>query len=307
MEVRDEVGRRQAKHPNSYPKSVDLLEASGFCVAILISQTLFRKMFTGIVSKSMIQKKQRWSHQVYGAKLVRCCDAFFKFVFYAAMTGLGFVILREEPHTPWPLGGSGTTRNCWTDNFPFQHVTPSLRRFYLVHIGYHISEFVLLLIETKHPDFWEMLLHGSLAISLCVISYMLNYVRIGSLVLLLHGCTDIFIYLSKAFVDTPYTRVTGVSYFLLVATYAWFRIFAYPIYVMKSAWVESVEEVRSDHIFGWGFLNFALCALLLLHMYWFGVILKIGVHYRNTGQTKDLQTKLSEMDLANQKGTLKAA
>lgn len=249
----------------------------------------------------MIPKKQRWSHQVYDAKLSRCCDAFFKFGFYVLMTWLGFNVLKGQPHTPWPLGGSGTTRACWTDNFPFQVATPDLRRFYLVHMGYHFSELAMLLIETKHPDFWEMLLHGSLAISLCVISYLLNYVRIGSLVLLLHGCTDIFIYASKAFVDTPFSRVTGVSYLLLVATYGWFRIFVFPVYIMKSAWVESVEEVEADQTLGWGFLNFALSALLLLHMYWFGVIFKIGLHFQQTGQAKDLQTKLSELDLANQK------
>jgi hypothetical protein len=238
---------------------------------------------------------------VYEAKLLRCCDAFFKFGFYSGMTWLGFNALKGQPHTPWLLGGSGTTRACWTDGFPFQIVTPSLRHFYLGHIGYHMSEVAMLLIEKKHPDFWEMLLHGSLAISLCVISYFLNYVRIGSLVLLLHGCTDIFIYASKAFVDSSFSRVTGVSYVLLVSTYAWFRIFVFPIYIMKSAWVESIEGITADQVYGWGFLNFALCALLLLHMYWFGIIVKIGLYFRETGQAKDLQTKLSELDLANQK------
>jgi len=294
-DIRNVVVERQTKNPEMYPANYDVVKAGMFFVVCLVAQILFRQMFDPI-ARMMIARKPRWTHEVWGAKLVRCCDAFYKFLFYSIMTVCGFMLLRDQDFTPWALGGSGDARNCWTGGYPFQVVSVALQNFYLAHIGFHVCELAMLLVEKRHPDFWEMLLHGALACSLLSISYALNYVRIGSLVLVLHGATDIFIYASKALVDTTFSRLTGVSYFALLATYAWFRIFVYPVHVMNSAWVQS-REASTEPIYGWGYLNFALCALLLLHMYWFGLIVKIGLYFRTTGQTKDLQANLSALEL----------
>jgi len=177
-----------------------------------------------------------------------------------------------------------------------------MRQFYLTAIGFHMSEVAMLLLEVRHPDFWEMLLHHVVASTCVCFSFVLNYVRLGSLVLLLHGATDVFIYFSKAVVDTSYTRCVAFSYIGLIVAYAWFRIIVFPVYIMRSAWVESVHEA-GPQLFGWGYLNFALCVLLLLHMYWFGLIIKIGFHFKRTGQARDLQSNLSAIDMADKKSS----
>lgn len=160
----------------------------------------------------------------------------------------------------------------------------------------------MILLESRKPDFWEMLLHHVVSCSLVSFSYILNYVRMGSLVLLLHGATDILIYASKAVVDTPNIRLIAISYFALVAAYAWFRIYVFPVYIMRSAWVESIQEAGMERgLYGWGFLNFALWMLFLLHIYWFGLICKMGFVWRKTGQPRDLQSNLSAMDMQDRK------
>jgi ceramide synthetase len=151
--------------------------------------------------------------------------------------------------------------------------------------------------ESRKPDFGEMLLHHFVACSLISFSYLLNYVRIGSLVLLLHHAVDIFIHASKAFVDTSHKRIVALSYFGLVVTYAWLRVYVYPVYIMRSAWMESLPAAGSENIYGWGYFNFTLCVLLLLHIYWFGLIVKIGVHFQRSGQARDIQANLSSLDL----------
>merc|ERR1712048_958919 len=211
----------------------------------------------------------------------------------------GFSVLQGKPWAPWVLGGSGDTRFCWTDGFPFQAIPEDLQRFYLTALGYHVSEFVRHLMEARSPDFWEMLLHHIIACALVYYSYMLNYVRVGSLVLLLHGVTDILIYFSKAIIDTPANRLTAISYVALVISYAWFRIYIFPVYIMQSAWIESIRV--GEEIYGWGFLNFALCVLCMLHIYWFGLIVRMGVLFGKTGQTRDLQANLSSMDMLKKK------
>mmetsp|Transcript_130781 Transcript_130781/g.279751 ORF Transcript_130781/g.279751 Transcript_130781/m.279751 type:complete len:326 (+) Transcript_130781:101-1078(+) len=298
-EVHKEIRSRQLRQPDSYAPFSDLWSAGGSFLGMLVAQLLFRSLFSG-VARAMIPKKPRWNHTVWGAKVTRCCDSVFKCSYYATMTIWGFALLRGEAWVPWVLGGSGTTRFCWTDGYPFQPVSAELRRYYLTAVGYHISEVAMLLLEARHPDFWEMMLHHSVSCALVFFSYGLNYVRLGSLVLLLHGATDICIYASKAIVDTSNIRLTAASYFALIVSYAWFRIYVFPMYIMRSAWVESLNEA-GEHIYGWGFLNFALCTLLLLHMYWFGLIVKIGFLFRKTGQARDIQSNLSSLDMQDKK------
>lgn len=300
--LREELERRRRRpggDAEGRPELGDLWQAA-IAVAVLVPlQLLFRPFFSG-TARALIPRKQRWSHEVWGAKVVRCCDAVFKCTYFLVMTVWGWALLRNEPWLPWSLGGAGETKHCWSDNFPLQANSMDLRRFYLAALGFHVSEVVMLLTEAELPDFWEMLLHHIVTSALVFFSYMLNYVRIGSLVLFIHGSTDVLIYLSKIFVDTPYLRCTGVAYLGLLVSYAWFRIYVFPASVLRSAWVESRQIVGGDQLFGWGFMNFGLVVLLTLHMYWFGLILKIGVVYRKSGQTRDLHANLSELDM--QKG-----
>lgn len=298
-EIYKEICARQLRHPDTYPKFQDMWPALGIFVGMLLVQLLFRRCFA-VVARAMIPRKARWSFSVWGAKVTRCCDSVFKCSYYAAMTTWSYYLLRGEPWVPWVLGGSGSTALCWADNFPFQPVSPDLQRFYITAIGFHLSEVGMLLLEIKHPDFWEMLLHHTVSCTLVGVSYMLNYIRLGSLVLLLHGATDIFIYASKATVDTPHIGMIACSYFGLIGSYAWFRIFVFPVFTMYSAWVESAQQAGKE-IYGWGYLNFALCVLLLLHMYWFGLIVKSVFLFWRTGQARDLQSNLSAMDIMDKK------
>jgi ceramide synthetase len=275
-------------------------------VGLTAAQQLFRTLFD-VVARAMIVKKQRWNEAVYGARVVRCCDSVFKFFYYAAMTIWGLSLLKGQPWMPWVLGGHGETRFCWTGGYPFQEVPEDLKRFYLTAVGYSFSEIAMLLRDRRLPDFWEMLLHHTITCYLVTFSYLLNYVRVGSLVIVLHGATDVLIYASKAIVDTKWNHLIAVSYFGLITAFVWFRIYVFPVYLMQSAWVESVVEVGPDGIYGWGFLNFALFVLFGLHMYWLGLIVKSGLMFKRTGQARDLQSNLSNMDIKTENASLKKA
>lgn len=300
IDMHKELRARQLQNPDATPAYSDLVPALGVAFGMTVAQLLFRPLFS-VVARGMIVKKARWNYAVWGAKVIRCCDAVFKFSYYAAMITWGTSVLRGKPWVPWVFGGQGQTRFCWTDGYPFQESHPDLLRFYLTSVGYAFSEVAMLLIDKQLPDFWEMMLHHTIACFLLCFSFLLGYVRIGTLVLLLHDISDVFIYASKAIVDTPWIHLIAVSYFGLAASFVWFRIYVFPVYIMRSAWVESVTEVDSDREFGWGFLNFALCVLLLLHMYWFGLIVKSGLVFRKTGQPKDLQSNLSNLEYLNKK------
>ncbi|CAN0439062.1 unnamed protein product, partial [Discosporangium mesarthrocarpum] len=55
------------------------------------------------------------------------------------------------------------------------------------------------LLDTKRSDFWQMFVHHWATLLLLAFSWLLNLVRIGSLILLCHDCSDIFLELAKIF------------------------------------------------------------------------------------------------------------
>lgn len=50
--------------------------------------------------------------------------------------------------------------------------------------------------DVKRKDFWQMFIHHIATITLMCFSWVGNLTRIGSLVLLIHDCADIFLEVS---------------------------------------------------------------------------------------------------------------
>ncbi len=128
---------------------------------------------------------------------------------------------------------------------------------------------------------------------------MMNYVRIGTLVLFIHDVGDIFVNLTKALVDTYYTKCTAVSWFLLTNVWAITRLYIFPAWVIQSTckWncrlvdflvvFEGIQLVNEEHHHGYYFFNFMLMVLLMLHVYWFGLLVKFGVRMVKYGEKED--------------------
>lgn len=288
---------------DAHPHWTDLIPSVGVVAGIVVAQWLVPKILDPF-ARALIPKKPRWSNALWGMRIERCCSSIFRCCYFLAMTAWGYSALSVEPWLPWPLGGSGSTSDCWTEGYPHQRLSRDVMTYYVISVGYGCSEVLLLLLEMqRRPDFQEMLLHHLVTLFCLVFSYVVNYVRIGSLVLLLHGMTDVVIYFSKAVVDTTLTSISKLSYVILLISYGWLRVYVFPMYVMHSAWVESRQSVAMSDLYGWRFFNFMLCILYMLHVYWFGLIMKIGVHLIRTGQPSDMQSNLSGIDLKDKKAS----
>ena len=169
---------------------------------------------------------------------------------------------------PRMLGGpsDGDARLVWGDNFyqrpdkgsvelgtNTRQVPPLVKVCYLLMIAFFLSEGGLLLaFETQRPDFLEMALHHLLTIVLSACSFLCDYLRIGFLVLLAHGASDLVVYFSKIVVDIgvwnvrlggrtiSLGRVIIVCIFCsLVLSFAYFRLVVFPLVVLRSTWFDS--------------------------------------------------------------------
>lgn len=283
-------------HPILADLQITLMWFFGFVSAHTGSRILL-----GPTARKLISKRPHWTSEVWVAKIERFCSAVFQLLLSIGATIYLYRNLRDSNWLPVSMGGTGTTINCWSDGFPFQPVSANLKNFYLIFMGYSAAELVNHLVrERNRPDFYELLVHLIVTNFLLFFSYFGNCIRIGSLVILAHSFSDVFVYFAKALVDT---KLTGgaLSYIPLLLVYIWCRIYLHSGVIMRSIWLEAPQVVSTQSaLANWNYFKFLLAVLLMLHMYWMFVILKIGLFLLSTGKSRDLQASLSSLNVRQQ-------
>lgn len=80
--------------------------------------------------------------------------------------------------------------------------------------------------DVKRKDFWQMFIHHEATIILMCFSWVGNLTRIGSLVLLVHDCADIFLEVSRtySFFIRVYNYVTVKVVMYYIRMYLYFRL-----------------------------------------------------------------------------------
>ncbi|CAF4673036.1 unnamed protein product, partial [Rotaria sp. Silwood2] len=69
-------------------------------------------------------------------------------------------------------------------NYPNHPLTDDIFWYYMIELAFYISHyFVSQFIDVKRKDFWQVFLHHIATISLLSFSYIVNFIRIGTLVL----------------------------------------------------------------------------------------------------------------------------
>ena len=90
---------------------------------------------------------------------------------------------------------------CWY-NYPHHSIDRDVWYYYMVELSFYWALCISQFIDVKRKDFWEMFIHHLTTIALMAFSWTCNLTRVGTLVLGIHDCADIFLevkYISKRF------------------------------------------------------------------------------------------------------------
>jgi sphingoid base N-palmitoyltransferase len=82
--------------------------------------------------------------------------------------------------------------NCWY-NYPHQNLTSDIWWYYMINMAFYWSLAMSQFFDVKRKDFWQMFVHHIATLMLMGFSWMCNLFRIGSLVIMVHDCADIFL------------------------------------------------------------------------------------------------------------------
>lgn len=217
----------------------------------------------------------------------RLCENSFYTVYYVA--AFSFFMLALKPSVDWlvPL-----VRNDNSIVRPLMHpYPPSMnvyeRAYYSQAFGFYVSALVFIIVfDARRSDFVELVLHHGVTLGLVAFSYAVGYVRVGMIVVALHDVGDIFLYGAK-FVH--YLGLAGLDTALFVVftiTFYVTRLLLYSriVYAISIETLISVVETPAlcgwarffdTYIWHWLFFTVFLCTLLVLHCFWFSLVLRM--------------------------------
>lgn len=255
------------------PPEFDILCCLPIAVLITILRYTIQYATTEVIRPFALKEDKEEKTTTDKAK--EFSESFFKFIYYFTAYCMCCYILSLGDY--WP-----NTANCWKGVILGQHRSPIFTAYYIWELSWYVSGlFCHLTLETRRKDHNAMLIHHLVTICLIVFSYVVGYHRIGILVLYCHDISDIFLEGAKIFRYVNLNMLSNITFVGLVASWAWSRLYLFPFRVIYSTLIEGPEvasvEMGMPTSPYWLIFNLWLSTLVVLHVYWFVIILSIAL------------------------------
>lgn len=213
---------------------------------------------------------------------IRFTEQTWCLLYYGSAALWGFTLLKSQPYG-WDA------RTLWVD-FPHYYIDPAVKHYYLSLLAYWFTQVLVIHIEDRRKDHFQMLTHHFVTCALVVGSYLYSYTRIGHLVLIMMDTVDVFLSLAKCskYLGLP-GYITDIVFILFLISWVLLRHFVYMYEMIYAAFVafsslngrcvyDSTLKTRPIQCFSPGihYVFFALAMLLqAITMVWLVMIVKI--------------------------------
>jgi len=242
------------------------------------------------VSKLSVAQVQRWfrrkKHLHTPTKLTKFKESLWRGTFYTLAVVGGFWTLYDEPSLSLNLA---EVQDVW-ERYPYKPVPQKFLDYYFIKCGFYASLMITsIFYDVKRKDFWEMQLHHATTIFLMGFSYTSAACHHGSLVLLLHDFSDVWLEFAKLFnyvnEKTAWKDVFfGIfAFFFLVC-----RLILYPQLIYT---VYNRSNMDFAHRDWWAMDLFTvlITILVVLHCFWFKTVVQICVNAISGGVVSDIR------------------
>ncbi|KAM9848326.1 ceramide synthase 2-like [Aulostomus maculatus] len=216
-----------------------------------------------------LRKIQTWfrhrRNQDRPSNTKKFCEASWRFVFYLAAFAAGLASLFD---TPWLWDH----RECWR-GYPKQPVADAHYWYYILELSFYLSLLLCVSVDVKRKDFKEQVIHHIATIFLIGFSYCANYVRVGTLVMLVHDSSDFLLESAKMFHYAVWTRTCDSLFVVFSLVFLVTRLVVFPGRIVHTTLVLSLEFFTP--FYGYYFFNALLFVLQALHIFWAYLILRM--------------------------------
>ncbi|OMJ66585.1 hypothetical protein SteCoe_36521 [Stentor coeruleus] len=272
-----------------WPKYIDLGYSFLVSIFLTILLALNQRALKGF-SLKIVAKKYHTDEKLERAE--RLVKSIFKATYFLFSTFFAYFIASNSYFMPASLGGTGEIHNLFKDTPYFSHDgLPYIRQYIIIQLGYHMHSLIVLITSKIRNDFMEMLLHHFVAIMLISLAYLMNYLPVSLLVLYSHDISDFFVSLSRFLVDTDLSLLKSVSFIFLVISWFYTRLIVFPFDLIRAS---CYENPMINEIYGIEVITVMLHVLLVLHAYWFVLLMKMLAKLVAAKNLVDIQQDLSK-------------
>ncbi|XP_022903944.2 ceramide synthase 5 [Onthophagus taurus] len=221
---------------------------------------------------------ERWLRLRYSQEkpttLVKFTEEAWRCLYYLCSFTYGLVVLWDKPWF-WDIN------ECW-NGYPYQSVSTDIWWYYMFSLAFYWSLCVSQFFDVKRKDFWQMFIHHIATIVLMSFSWICNLPRIGSLVLVVHDCADIFLEAAKMAKYSGYQKICDTIFAIFTILWITTRVGIYPFWIIHNTSI--VAPTLLPMFPAYYIFNGLLLLLLTLHIVWTYLILKIAYKALNAGQ-----------------------
>ena len=287
-------------NPNyEFSKYSDFLICIPLFIAINIFQhyapRFLKKICEKVMKKSYRFPKTEKDKQLGEKYRIRIPIHIFKGSMYLFLTIFGYYVLKDIDYFPKSLLGKGSLPNMFINGYPksfYLDKPPLFDFYYMLCLSYFTSDLVGLFREAKQTDFINMLLHHICTISLIVFSHLVHYSNVGSIVLIIHMESDVFVHLTRFLLQTDAPEIIkNISGLILVFNFLYTRI-----YVLGDIIYVLYMYVTWKGVIDW-FLLIFLVIIYIMHINWAIMLLQkmfalfMGIKLNDTREFNDTTNK----------------
>ncbi|KRX39377.1 Ceramide synthase 6 [Trichinella britovi] len=232
-------------------------------------------------------------HKTVLDKFAEVC---WRAVFYEGIFLYGLYALWDKPWF-WD------TTHCWY-GYPYQPVDPEIRWYYLIELSFYWALMFSQFVDVVRKDFWVNFIHHITTILLLSFSWADNFVRIGTLVLVIHDAADFWMETAKMARYCKKNRLCNVLFVIFTAVWCVTRCGIYPFKykLFLQAILQIVNcfrilystllEAPAIIVFfpAYYIFNSLLLVLFVLQLFWTTLIIRIALNAVRSGETDDVRS-----------------
>ncbi|KAF2359174.1 TRAM/LAG1/CLN8 domain [Trinorchestia longiramus] len=213
-------------------------------------------------------------------------DCAWQLVYYVCYCLFGIFVLIDKP---WLYD----VRHCWY-NFPMQYPEPEVWWYYMVSLGFYWCQTVTHFLQPQRHDSLQLLCHHIVTILLTSLSWVCNFTRMGSLILLLHECADIPLLLAKIFGYCKKHGLMDKMFVLFVLLWVVTRLGIFPFRLIRSTLLEAHVQENTFYPVYYIF-NGLILSIFLMHLIWTYNIIQVIVRKFSSDHISDVRSSASEI------------
>nr|AAB19113.1 longevity assurance factor [Schizosaccharomyces pombe] len=209
--------------------------------------------------------------------IIRFCEQGYSFFYYLCFWFLGLYIYRSSNY--W------SNEEKLFEDYPQYYMSPLFKAYYLIQLGFWLQQILVLHLEQRRADHWQMFAHHIVTCALIILSYGFNFLRVGNAILYIFDLSDYILSGGKMLKYLGFGKICDYLFGIFVASWVYSRhyLFSKILRVVVTNAPEIIGGFHLDVPNGYIFNKpiyiafiILLFTLQLLIYIWFGMIVKVA-------------------------------